>query len=68
MGGGTKCLGATNTSGICCVSVSQWLECSTDDRNVPGSNPTANPTADTRVFSYVFIRPSLDLLPRTTVD
>ena len=54
----------TNTSGIGCASVAQWLECSTNDRKVPGSNPTA----DTRVFSSVFILPSLDLLPRTTVD
>ena len=54
----SECLGATsttNTSGIGRGSVAQWLECSTDDRKVPGSNPTS----DTRVFSSVFNPPSL---------
>ena len=60
---GTLFRSTIKTSGIGCVCVAQWLECSINDRKVPGSNPTA----DTRVFSYVFILPSLDLRPRTTV-
>ena len=59
------CLGATSTSktsGIGDVCVAQWLECSTHDRKVPGSNPTSN----TRVFSSVFNPPSVVLVPRTT--
>ena len=43
--------------------MAQWIEWSTHDRKVPGSNLTS----DTWVFSSVFNPPSLDLLPRTTV-
>ena len=42
----------SKTTGIGRASVAQWLECSTHDRKVPGSNPTA----DTRVFSSFSIR------------
>ena len=51
----------------CSVVVPFRLMClgatSTSKTKVPGSNPTS----DTLVFSSVFILPSLDLLPRTTV-
>ena len=53
-----------STSKTSRASVAQWLECSTHDRKVPGSNSAA----DTWVFLIVFSPPSPVLLPRTTVE